>query len=502
MARFFDAPVYEVDTLAPGFPGLDASQANFAVTAELLDELITTLGAMSDLELELLWLIVRQRAQSPAALAPEVEQVRSLFDRLSRIEALDLSEAHATALELATVARLYLEQSGVKGEQADAIAAALAELEAGLNALLIVPGERSPDDTVVQVACAGIVVVAGGILANDVTGVGVVDDLLLIPLGIALGGLLLYDAARGRQASAEKTNEALVGVSAGAAKLTQEILESLNRSSRPPSAPQPPAKPAGPEAIIAMLLASITGGDSDQSESEPQQGQARTTSEVARDGWVGEPPEAAEERRRTGARAPEEVDERASPSGTADESASTLDSSSTVPQVEADEVMIDSNTAIALLKHMTDPTSLQHGEKAAVEALVKNGWARFRVADDVVAEVQRGTVVWARVPLRVSRESQAYRELLVELEQARVGGVKQNSERDRRIVADAFFAETVAGVTPTFATRDGGVSTRLYEMSGGDLKALGMPLYDALPDGFLVESNQGMKLKVIPLPWK
>ena len=103
------------------------------------------------------------------------------------------------------------------------------------------------------------------------------------------------------------------------------------------------------------------------------------------------------------------------------------------------------------------------------------------------------TIIEAASP----RSSPEYQDVIKELEKNTVGRAK--GAEDRRIVADALFAKTEPGVTPTLLTHDPGVYNRLLFMSGTDPAKLGKPVAVLYPNGFDVVFGNGRKLRVIPL---
>ena len=170
----------------------------------------------------------------------------------------------------------------------------------------------------------------------------------------------------------------------------------------------------------------------------------------------------------------------------------------------ADTIIIDSNTAIALRKRATDPKSLQPGEQALLKRFDALKALDVRIADVSIGEAaahgrpppQQGFAVGG------DRAGGAYTGLLDELQKANVGGGK--GAADRQIVADAFFAVTEKGVTPSFATMDPGIYNKLYSMKiaaegGTALNKLGKSLPEAMPNGFDVTVN-GRVLHVLPMP--
>ncbi|MGH9012967.1 MAG: hypothetical protein ACRDZ1_03365, partial [Acidimicrobiia bacterium] len=173
--------------------------------------------------------------------------------------------------------------------------------------------------------------------------------------------------------------------------------------------------------------------------------------------------------------------------------------------VVKESLIIDSNAAIALRKRAAGEP-LQEGEKALLKKLDAMG-GELRIADTTVAEAtakghapgpQQGFGIAA------ARDSKEYQAVLKELTDAGVGGGK--GALDREIISDAFFAIGEKGVIPRFATMDGKVYKRLYDIrikttNEPPLNKLGKQLPEKFPDGFEVTIH-GRTIKVVPLPSK
>jgi hypothetical protein len=146
---------------------------------------------------------------------------------------------------------------------------------------------------------------------------------------------------------------------------------------------------------------------------------------------------------------------------------------------------------------------LQPGQEAMLKSLGRLDTSDLRVADRTVKErLDVGAVVPQHgVPVAVERTSQAYKDVVAELDRFNVG--KGKGIKDREIVADAFFAITEDGVTPTFATHDGDVYKKLYSIKAA---AEGLPAIGKLPKGVdelyaggFTVTIEGRDLRVIPL---
>jgi hypothetical protein len=171
--------------------------------------------------------------------------------------------------------------------------------------------------------------------------------------------------------------------------------------------------------------------------------------------------------------------------------------------VGAKAIIIDSNTAIALLKD-ADPAlraTLQPGEKAWV-AYIKSlpAGTELRVANVTVGEIRGGVVTVKGIPLTVSRESADYQKVLAALAKEKVG--TGAGFADRAVIADALFAKVEAGVIPKLVTGDKNMVKNLARMATIDVvKAGGYPglakTYGS--SGFQVVI-EGRPLLVVPLP--
>jgi uncharacterized protein YifN (PemK superfamily) len=162
-------------------------------------------------------------------------------------------------------------------------------------------------------------------------------------------------------------------------------------------------------------------------------------------------------------------------------------------------IIIDSNAAIALVKKINGKP-LQPGEEAIIRRLSKMGPIELRLTDTTIAEVKdNGKIIFKGVPLSVVRNSDEYQALYKVLVEQNVG--REKGEADRQIVADAFFADVLIGVTPRLATHDTGVYNHLLIIAGKHPAKLGKPTPELFPNGFDVTIN-GRTIKVIPLPKK
>jgi hypothetical protein len=165
--------------------------------------------------------------------------------------------------------------------------------------------------------------------------------------------------------------------------------------------------------------------------------------------------------------------------------------------VGAKEVIIDSQTAIALAKDAAG-TPLQAGEQAMVNYVKSLPLGtELRVGNITVGEVGSKAINVRGLPLEVTRESATYKQVIAELERMNVGGGK--GAADRALVADAFLAKTEPGVVPRFATADKNVFNKLATEAGIDLtKMAGKKLSELHPGGFEV-TVAGQKLHVVPI---
>lgn len=166
-------------------------------------------------------------------------------------------------------------------------------------------------------------------------------------------------------------------------------------------------------------------------------------------------------------------------------------------------VIIDSNTALALMKDV-DPALgvMQAGEKARV-AYIKSLPAdtELRVGNITVGEIRGGVLTVKGLPLDVARDSAAYRNVLTALEQMKVGGGK--GAADQALVADAFFATTQPGVVPSFITADPGIVKPLARMATPEINVVEIGGYPGLlktygRSGFNVTID-GRTLTIIPV---
>jgi hypothetical protein len=171
--------------------------------------------------------------------------------------------------------------------------------------------------------------------------------------------------------------------------------------------------------------------------------------------------------------------------------------------VGAKSVIIDSNTAIALIKD-ADPAlrgTMHAGEKARV-AYIKSlpEGTELRAGNITIGEVGSGAVSVKGVPMDVARGSDDYKKVLAELERLNVGGKK--GAADRAMVADAFLAKAESGVTPKFLTADQNVVKKLAGVAKIDVSAIGgypglLKTYGST--GFDV-TVEGRTLTIIPVP--
>lgn len=173
--------------------------------------------------------------------------------------------------------------------------------------------------------------------------------------------------------------------------------------------------------------------------------------------------------------------------------------------VGAKSLIIDSNTAIALVKD-TNPAlygKLQPGEEAWV-AYIKSLPAdtELRVANVTVGEIQGGVINVKGVPITVARESTDYQKVLKALADKKVG--TDEGFADRGLIADALFAQVEQNVIPKLVTGDKNAVKNLARMMTPPIdlvKAGGYPGLVAKygQTGFEV-TIEGRKLLVVPLP--
>ena len=174
------------------------------------------------------------------------------------------------------------------------------------------------------------------------------------------------------------------------------------------------------------------------------------------------------------------------------------------PALGRESLIVDTQVAVALELKATRPSELDLGHKAVLNRLGHLGEEDLRIADATLAEhtkhgyadPQRG------VPVAEDRNSPAYTRLKANLADPNdpVGGRKPNAPRDQAIVADAFFAVTEPGVTPTFVTNDAGIYNPLSRRAGYDpmAKGAGISVPNKFPNGFDVKI-EGRSIKVIPI---
>jgi hypothetical protein len=170
--------------------------------------------------------------------------------------------------------------------------------------------------------------------------------------------------------------------------------------------------------------------------------------------------------------------------------------------VGAKSIIIDSNTAIALMKD-ADPAlklTMNEGEIARV-AYVKSlpAGTELRIGNMTVGEAG-GALNLKGVPLDALRDSPEYAKVLNKLSAVNVGG--PGGLADQVLLADAFFAKAAPGVTPKFLTGDKKVLNRLAEIAGIDINKLGgkkalLAKYGSSGFDVTVESRT---ITVIPVP--
>ena len=169
--------------------------------------------------------------------------------------------------------------------------------------------------------------------------------------------------------------------------------------------------------------------------------------------------------------------------------------------VGAKSIIIDSNTAIALIKD-ADPAlkpTMNAGEVARV-AYLKSlpPGTELRVGNVVVGEVGSGAISGVKgLPLTVARDSVDYQKVVAKLESLNVGAGK--GAADRALVADAFFAKAEVGATPTFMTGDRAIYNKLATAAGIDVSKLGgKTLFEFTGGGFNI-TLEGHTIRVIPI---
>ena len=173
--------------------------------------------------------------------------------------------------------------------------------------------------------------------------------------------------------------------------------------------------------------------------------------------------------------------------------------------VSAKALIIDSNTAIALVKD-ADPAlraTLQPGEKAWV-AYIKSlpPDTELRVANVTVGEIKGGVINVKGVPISVARESSDYQKVLKALADQKVG--TSGGFADRGLIADAIFAKADPGVIPKLVTGDKNAVKNLARMATTPIDVVKAGGYPGLAakygsTGFEV-TIEGRKLMVVPLP--
>ncbi|HEY4244821.1 MAG TPA: DUF4157 domain-containing protein [Kofleriaceae bacterium] len=174
--------------------------------------------------------------------------------------------------------------------------------------------------------------------------------------------------------------------------------------------------------------------------------------------------------------------------------------------LDKNSVIVDSNVAMALEeeKRVGYDNMTQPGEQRMVDMARKRGVDNLRVTDRSVSEAREGAtgeLAHRGTPIAVERTSKPYTDTLEALDgpPGPVGRAKGGD--DRELVADALFAVTEPGVTPTLATHDPGIYNNLARraLPPIDPKKLGKSVAAAFPDGFDVVIN-GRPLHVLPIP--
>ncbi|HEU4734438.1 MAG TPA: DUF4157 domain-containing protein [Kofleriaceae bacterium] len=168
--------------------------------------------------------------------------------------------------------------------------------------------------------------------------------------------------------------------------------------------------------------------------------------------------------------------------------------------VGAKSIVIDSNTAIALMKD-ADPAlkgTMNAGEIARVKYLKSlPPETELRVGNVTVGEVEGGSLATKGLPITVVRDSKEYKLLLSKLESMNLGGSK--GVADRALLADVFFAKSEGGAVPTFMTGDKSIYNKLATESGIDVTNMGgKTLPELKPHGFAVTID-GRTINVIPV---
>ncbi len=170
-----------------------------------------------------------------------------------------------------------------------------------------------------------------------------------------------------------------------------------------------------------------------------------------------------------------------------------------LPAVPEDAVILDTQLLSALNK---DPDARKDEEKVFITQLQDDTLhaTDFSLLDEPDVDRPRGDRSHpdvGRVPLKVSRDSEAYQGMLETLTRYNVG--KGDGSGDRIIVADAFFARS-EGDRATLKTADEHIVKSLLRMTGKNPALLGDKVFDVLTrDGsdpvFDVDIN-GQKLRV------
>jgi hypothetical protein len=170
--------------------------------------------------------------------------------------------------------------------------------------------------------------------------------------------------------------------------------------------------------------------------------------------------------------------------------------------VGAKSIIIDSNTAIALMKD-ADPalkSTMNAGEIARVAYIKKlPAGTELRVGNVTVGEVG-GALSLKGVPIDVLRDSPDYVKVLNKLAAEKVGG--SGGFADQALMADAFFAKTEPGVTAKFLTADRNAVKKLAGIASIDVNKVGgypglLKMYGST--GFNV-TIEGRTITVIPVP--
>lgn len=168
--------------------------------------------------------------------------------------------------------------------------------------------------------------------------------------------------------------------------------------------------------------------------------------------------------------------------------------------IGAGSIVIDSNTAIALMKDSNPAlkATMNAGEIARVK-YIKNlpPGTELRVGNVTVGEVEGGVLATKGLPITVLRDSKEYKLLLSRLESMNIGGSK--GAADRALLADVFFAKSEGGAVPIFVTGDKSVYNKLATEAGIDLENMGgKTLPELKPNGFTVTIEQ-RTIIVVPI---